>query len=329
MNSIRLAPLGVVATCLCSTVSVAHEATKIADDQHTSHWPQKQITKEIRCTDNPQALRNALNKTYNSQSVRFVISGECRGPIKIQRSGIEIVNDSGLSGSLRVRARDKGVGSAILIESSSVKLDNFNIDVPNDVVAVEAKANATLTLNHITTNAKAAEQTPFYQFVVKDNSTAYLSELSSNTVGIYNSSYANFIEDCDQIKVDVYDTSAGYSKSENHFRSVQVAGNGYFLADDESHINLLMVWSKGAAEINNESSVDELQMGGQSLFAAYKNSTISGPYSLWGNVVFELEHSKAYNWKALSKPNSIIAGHNATVNGVFYPDWQWTGQDSK
>lgn len=56
-----------------------------------------------------------------------------------------------------------------------------------------------------------------------------------------------------------------------------------------------MVWGKALAEVNRESTVAQLQMGGQTLFAAYRNSSITGPYFLYGNVVFELEHSTASN----------------------------------
>ncbi|KZN54800.1 hypothetical protein N474_17360 [Pseudoalteromonas luteoviolacea CPMOR-2] len=329
MKPVKNIQLCMVATCIFSSASIAQVSVEQGENSSLQQQTKAQIDISVQCTDRPNALRRALNKIYNAKNVTFTISGECYGPIQINQDGISIVNDAGMSGSLRVRPNNADAESAILIKSSSAKLDNFNIDVPNDVVAVTAKANATVEINHITTNAKAHSKTPFYQFIVTDNSTAYLSNQSGNSVGVYNSSYTSFVEDCDQNTVEVYDTSAGYSKSENHFNSVQVAGNGYFLADDESHISTLKIWSKGAAEINNESTVGELQMGGQSLFAAYKNSAISGPYFLWGNVVFELEHSKAYNWKAVTKPNSIIAGNNATVNGEFYPNWSWTGQDKK
>ncbi|TMO67186.1 hypothetical protein CWC19_14620 [Pseudoalteromonas aurantia] len=74
-----------------------------------------------------------------------------------------------------------------------------------------------------------------------------------------------------------------------------MSGNGYFLGDNKTHVESLMVWGKALAEVNRESTVAQLQMGGQTLFAAYRNSSITGPYFLYGNVVFELEHSTASN----------------------------------
>ncbi|MCF2855867.1 hypothetical protein L1286_00160 [Pseudoalteromonas sp. SMS1] len=329
MKTPKTLKLGVVATCLYCSGVTAH-IPQVQTDIHTTHQDlNKTIKMAVYCTDNPNALRHALNRRYAAENVKLVISGECQGPLEITRDGISIVNDRGRSGSLRILPDSDDVTSAILVKTSSATLENFNIDVPAGVVAVTAQANATVELKHITTNAKALDETPFYQFVITDNSTAYLSQQSGSSVGVYNSSYTSFVEDCDQITLEVYDTSSGYSKSENHFKSVQVSGNGYFLGDDESRINTLKIWSKGAAEINDESRVGELQMGGQSLFAAYKQSVISGPYYLWGNVVFELEHSSAYNWVAVTKPNSIIQGHNATVNGELYPDWSWVGQAKK
>jgi hypothetical protein len=70
-------------------------------------------------------------------------------------------------------------------------------------------------------------------------------------------------------------------------------------------------------------------MGGQTMFAAYNNSSVSGPYSIYGNVIFELEHSSATNWTTLDKPQTVFIGHNAIVNKTHYPGWSWNGQDGK
>ncbi|MBD1583122.1 hypothetical protein [Pseudoalteromonas sp. S16_S37] len=109
------------------------------------------------------------------------------------------------------------------------------------------------------------------------------------------SSVAEFAQDNKQIVLNVLDTSNAHSNKLNHFSSVQTSGNAYFLSDNQTHIDVLMIWSKSAVDINNESSVGQLMMGGQTLFAAFSNSRISGPYGIYGNVVFELENSSAEN----------------------------------
>ncbi|WP_157669633.1 hypothetical protein [Chitinibacter sp. GC72] len=67
-------------------------------------------------------------------------------------------------------------------------------------------------------------------------------------------------------------------------------------------------------------------MGGQTLFAAYAKSTVTGPYGIYGNVVFELNEPSAKCWPKLDKPHSLFVGNNATVNGMLYPSWSWIGQ---
>ncbi|ESP93444.1 hypothetical protein [Pseudoalteromonas luteoviolacea] len=304
----------------------AHKEQGIIDT-NTQQELVANITLNLDCQAHPEALQRAVSFNYLAQTVKFVVSGECAGPIEIKNSRFEIINDAGRTGSIRVKQDQEHVQqSAVLVQSGSVVLSNINIDVPNDMPAVELKANSVGQLKHVTTNAKSASEDSFQQFLVTDNSTAYFESFSGNSVGVYGSSYAEFTKATDQIELKVFDTSSAKSNDKNHFSSVQVAGNGYFLADNQSNINLLMVWSKGAAEINNKSRVGEIMMGGQTHFAAYKESTIAGPYGIWGNVVFELEHSTAYNWKAVDKPYSIIIGNNANVNGKFYPGWSWTGQ---
>ncbi|KZN45574.1 hypothetical protein [Pseudoalteromonas luteoviolacea] len=287
----------------------------------------KRLDLNIDCNEDPTALSQAVEKAYLAKSVQFTVSGVCNGPISIVQSHFEIQNDEGRTGSIRVRHNQEYTQkSAVLVEASDFVLKNINIDVPNHMSAVELKANSLVKFDHVTTNAKSAEDAAFLQFSVTDNSTAYFKNMSGNSIGVYGSSYVEFNKHTDQMRLEIYDTSAGQSTDSNHFKSVQVAGNGYFLADNKSNISQLMIWSKGAAEINNRSRAGEIMMGGQSHFAAYKESTVAGPYSLWGNVVFELEHSKAYNWKAVDKPLSIIIGNNANVNGKLYPGWSWTGQ---
>ncbi|SFD07958.1 hypothetical protein [Pseudoalteromonas denitrificans] len=282
---------------------------------------------KINCSRKSTALKNTLKrKAWSAEKVKLVISGECQGPLLIDRHGIEITNDADRSGSIKVT--DNNIAnSAIVIKSASVNLSNFNIDVPVGMIAVTVKANSTANFDHITTNAKSDSETAFSQFVITDNSSSYFANLSGNQLMIAGGSFSDFTVGNDQLTINITDTSTARSSAENQFDSVQVSGNGYFLADNRTHIDLLMIWSKAAVEINQESAVGHLMMGGQTLFAAYKNSTIIGPYNIWGNVVFELEHSSADNWKAIDKPHSIISGNNATVNGIHYPQWSWSGQD--
>ncbi|KZN60145.1 hypothetical protein N473_24515 [Pseudoalteromonas luteoviolacea CPMOR-1] len=326
MKSNRLIKLAFLSfTALSTQQTVAHQAPTVFDNDE--YEIEKHLNLDIDCGEDANALQNALDKAYSAQVVQLTVSGECTAPLHIQHGRFEIINDVGSTGSIRVRHNQEYLQkSAILLSSSNVVFKNINIDVPSDMPAVELKANSVAKFNHISTNAKSPNDSSFLQFLIKDNSSAYFEKMSGNSVGVYGSSFVEFSKQSDQIKLEVYDTSAAQSAQNNHFRSVQVAGNGYFLGDNQSNVNLLMIWSKGAAEINNKSRVGEIMMGGQSHFAAYKESIVAGPYSLWGNVVFELEHSTAYNWKAVEKPYSIIIGNNAHVNGKLYPGWSWTGQ---
>ncbi|MEI8593517.1 hypothetical protein [Photobacterium sp. Hal280] len=281
----------------------------------------------LNCHRQPDTLKKVLEKkTWLADKITITISGHCRGPLLIDQSGIEITSDGARSGAI-VLNQQPASGAAIVIQSAAVTLRDIDISVPVDIPAVLAKANSSVTLDKVTTDATSSTDTPLEQFVVSESSSLTLTNMTGNAIRVAGNSFADFKQSNQLHTLNVSDTSSAQSSAANQFNSVQVSGNGYFLADNGTQINVLMIWSKAAVDINRESSVAHLMMGGQTLFGAYRNSSITGPYDLWGNVVFELEHSTAENWKAVDKPHSIISGNNATVNGVLYPGWSWTGQD--
>ncbi|WP_120512600.1 hypothetical protein [Photobacterium salinisoli] len=281
----------------------------------------------LNCHRNPDALKKILEKkTGLTDKMTITLSGHCLGPLLIDQNGIEITNDDSHSGAIVLNLQPPA-GAAIVIQSAAVTLRDINISVPIDVPAVLAKANSSVTLDKVTTDAASSTETPLEQFIVSESSSLALTNMAGNAIRVAGNSFADFKQSNQLHTLNVSDTSSAQSSAANQFNSVQVSGNGYFLADNGTQINVLMIWSKAAVDINRQSSVAHLMMGGQTLFGAYRNSSITGPYDLWGNVVFELEHSTADNWKAVDKPHSIISGNNATVNGVLYPGWSWTGQD--
>ncbi|WP_311567326.1 hypothetical protein [Photobacterium arenosum] len=282
----------------------------------------------INCHRRPHALKSALeNRIWLAGPIKITITGHCQGPLLIDQSGIEITSDGAHGGAI-VLDQQVQPSAAIIIQSAAVTLRDVHISVPVDVPAVLAKANSSVTLDNVTTDATSTTDTPLEQFTVSESSSLTVTNMTGNAIRVAGNSFADFKDSNQLHTLNVSDTSSAQSSAANQFNSVQVSGNGYFLGDNGTQINMLMIWSKAAVDINRQSSVAHLMMGGQTLFGAYRNSSITGPYDLWGNVVFELEHSTADNWKAVDKPHSIISGNNATVNGVLYPGWSWTGQDS-
>ncbi|KAF7774420.1 hypothetical protein PCIT_a0866 [Pseudoalteromonas citrea] len=286
----------------------------------------------VNCHDDPQALQKAIyNSRWSVQRSQFAIAGECYGPIIIDKRDIEVSNDAPYSGSITLNpshiSSELSTTEVVKISNSTVALTNIAIKMNDIPRAVTVTKNSVVTLNNISGSVKPTAEKVTYPFVVTDNSTTYVSNSTGAGFEVSGSSVMQFDSENNGHFLNVLDTSVARSVSQNQFESVQVSGNTYFLGDNKTHIESLMVWSKASAEVNRESSVAQLQMGGQTLFAAYRNSSISGPYSLYGNVVFELEHSSASNWVSVDKPQSILLGNNAIVNGTLYPSWSWAGQD--
>lgn len=312
----------ILATALLSlsTGILANEMSMNATDKATPSI-------KLNCSNNPKALKNALERKFrDSDKQRFVISGECHGPLLIENSGVEIIGNPRQPATLLVQ-QASNQDAAILIRSANVKLSNFNIAVPTGLNAVTAKANATVSVDEITTNAQSDWSIPRAQFVATDSSSLFLANQKGTAVLIIGASSVDFEAGNSAIELDVRDTSAAKSSGMgNHFKRVQLSANAYLLADNQTRIDALGIWGKAAAEITRESNVAELAMGGQTLFAAYANSSVSGPYGIYGNVVFELNESSAKCWPKLDKPHSLFVGKNAKVNNTLYPDWSWAGQ---
>ncbi|UXY16264.1 hypothetical protein N8I74_04385 [Chitiniphilus purpureus] len=284
----------------------------------------------INCANEPMALKKAVEKkVWADEKVKFVISGECQGPLRIDRHGVEIISDPTRPGTVRV-SQPTGDQSAILVQSGSARLANFHINVPLGMAAVTAQANSSVEIDRITTNAKADWNVPLAQFNVTDSSSLFLANLNSapdgNDVLVIGASSAEFKAGNELITLDVRDTSMAKSSAPNRFKAVQTSANGYFLADHKTRVDALAIWGKSSVEITRESSVGKLDMGGQTQFAAYGNSSVSGPYGIYGNVIIELNHSSATEWYTVNNPHAMFIGNNATVNEVFYPSWSWAGQ---
>ncbi|AZZ95732.1 hypothetical protein [Pseudoalteromonas sp. R3] len=283
----------------------------------------------VNCHNDPQALRRMLDYLHSlSLEMTVEFSGLCEGPLLIERDGLT------LTGSAQERATISLHGSnqqqtAIVVSSAVSSLRNFTIDTSDKTKALRIEANSTVTIDGLKTAYIFNPKAPFYPFVTDDNSTLFAKNQNSFQLQVSGSSAVNLMEGNRQVALNVLDTSMARTTSSNQFDDVEVSGNAYFLGDNKSSIKLLKIWSKAVAEVDNQSTVREIMMGGQTLFAAYNQSSISGPYWLWGNVVFELKNASASGWQSVDKPNSIISGLNATVNGTFYPDWDWHGQDGQ
>ncbi|MCP5078708.1 MAG: hypothetical protein GY951_11720 [Psychromonas sp.] len=347
MKQVKLVKLGAVVLCSTLLLPTAVNAESIFDSWFKPHhatnkikFQLNKIKKEMQslkqtkllkvkvdCEDTQQALKNALEKqAYAAENVRFIISGECQGPLLVGRSGIEIVNNRDSSGSIVVS--DSNATEGILVRNGSLKIKDLTINVPADIQAVSATANSVLELNNVQTNAHSSEgAAAFSHYQARANSSLYATSMEKVTFAINGSSYAEFLAGNSGLMLNIADTSTALSDAANSFNAVQVAGNGYFMADKQTQVELLMIWSKGAATAVDNSVIGEVQMGGQTMFAAYAGSTVNGPYGIWGNVIFEIDHSTANNWTSVDKPHSIISGNNATINGTTYEGWGWSGQD--
>ncbi|MCO7189075.1 MULTISPECIES: hypothetical protein [unclassified Pseudoalteromonas] len=283
----------------------------------------------VNCHNNPQALKRILDYLHSlSLEMTVVFSGQCEGPILIERDGLSLSGSSPDNATISLHSSHQQQ-TAIVISSAVSSLRNFTIDTPDKIRALRIEANATVTIDGLKTAYVFNPKAPFYPFVADDNSTLFAKNQSNFQLQVSGSSVANLMQGNQQIALNILDTSMARTTSSNQFDDVEVSGNGYFLGDNQSSITLLKIWSKAVAEVDNQSTVKEIMMGGQTLFAAYNQSSIAGPYWLWGNVVFELKNSTASGWQSVDKPNSIISGLNATVNGTFYPDWDWRGQDGQ
>jgi hypothetical protein len=83
----------------------------------------------------------------------------------------------------------------------------------------------------------------------------FLTNLTRADALIIGASSADFEAGNTQITLDVRDTSSAKSSGEgNKFSNVQVSANGYFLADNKTHIEKLAIWGKASVEITRESS---------------------------------------------------------------------------
>lgn len=336
----KLSKLASAAIILFS-VALATQTTTYAENQNRTADRLKEVTRygakrfvksrsiAINCKRKPLALKKAIEKkAFAAETVRFIIFGECLGPIRVDRTNIEIVNNKKATGSILVKEFEDEE-SAISVEAGTAKLKGFDIKVPAGLKAVLATSNAFVTLDNITTNAQHPDSPDaiFRQYQARGNSTFHVKNISNVIFSIHGSSYAEFQEGNTGISMEIADTSTALSNDANTFNAVEVSGNGYFRADKKSRVGKLMIWSKAAAVAVDNTIIDEIMMGGQTLFAAYQGSTVNGPYGIWGNVVFELEHSTANNWVKVNKPHAILSGNNATVNGKTYPGWSWSGQD--
>ncbi|WP_380226781.1 hypothetical protein [Jeongeupia naejangsanensis] len=287
----------------------------------------KMVRVKVDCANDSKALKNALEKkAWNADKVRFVISGECNGPLVIDRNGFEVVGDAHKPAAVRISQSNREQ-AAILIQSASARFANFNVDVPGGTAAIKAKANASVTVDRITTNAQSDWAAPMAQLVATDSSSLFLANLSGSEVLVIGGSTVEFESGNTRTTLDVRDTSTAKSGHANEFSNVQLSANAYLLADNRTRIDTLGIWGKASVEIDRDSRVGQLGMGGQTMFAAYRNSSVSGPYAIYGNVVIEINNSTATGWKTVSNPHAMFIGSNATVNNQLYPDWSWSGQD--
>ncbi|WP_148713638.1 hypothetical protein [Chitinolyticbacter meiyuanensis] len=282
----------------------------------------------INCARDPQALKAALERrSGDAEKLRFVVAGECQGPLRITQGSVDIVGDAGQPGAIRITQPGEQE-AAILVRAASARLANLNILVPVGAAAIKAKANATVEIDRVTTNAQSDWGAPRGQFVVTDSSSVFFTNQVAAEVLVVGGSSAEFEAGNSQTVLDIRDTSAVKSSGNgNHFKSAVLSANGYFLADNQARIDALAIWGKASAEVTRASRVGTIDMGGQTLFAAYLNSSVTGPYGIYGNVVFELEHSTATGWKTVNNPHAMFIGNEANVNGTVYPGWSWSGQD--
>ncbi|XZG71652.1 hypothetical protein ACTSKR_07280 [Chitinibacteraceae bacterium HSL-7] len=304
--------------------------TAYADDELAVATHKDGGIKQVRvnCDTKPEALKRLVEKkNWEADQLRLVISGVCQGPIAITRSGIEIISDSSRAGSIVV-AEGSTARAGVEVVSANSKLAALKIQVPDGLAAVVARGNATVTIDGVTTTAKTDWSVPRGQFVVTDSSQAYLSNLSDVTTLVIGASNADFGAGNSGIGLTVRDTSSVRSSAGSQFAAVELSANAYLLADHQTHVEDLGVWGKASAEITRGSSVARLGMGGQTQFAAYEGSKVTGPYGIYGNVVFEVNKSSLKDWNHVANPHILYVGFNANVNGQLYPDWSWAGQGS-
>jgi len=272
---------------------------------------------KVDCDSSPMALQKALLRKPN-KDIKVLISGKCEGPVMIDRSR-EV--------TLQSATGDKAVlTSEITITGSKVILKNLHFDTDNHKI-INIEHNSTVAIENLTSQFHygLAEQKPHIQ--VLGNSSLMVSKQRAMDFRVRGSSYAQFNKGNQLLSLIISDTSSVLAKAASEFEKIDLWGNAHLETNDSVSITALSLFGQSSAEILS-GQVSSLTLGGRTMFAAYQNSTLTGPYTFYtNNYIFEIVESSLNNWSSQTHPNALIIGSNAHVNGNTYEGWSWSGQD--
>ncbi|MDO6528017.1 hypothetical protein Q4519_20285 [Motilimonas sp. 1_MG-2023] len=287
---------------------------------------EKYKTIKVNCQKSPLALQKALAKKHN-KSLKLVIAGTCSGPIEINRTGKTILQSSSREKAVITMTDDLNSPYAITVNSSNVTLANLHFNLPNHNRMLSINHNGVVHAERLTSGFHQGDTQQKPHIHLLGNSSLIAEYLQGVDIRVRGNSYAQFDKGNQLLSLIISDTSATLAKNASEFEQIQVWGNGHLESNDGVSISNLALYGQSSAEVLN-SQVDTLTLGGRTMFAAYENSTVTGPYSFYtNNYIFEIVSSSLNNWTSQSHPNALISGFNATVNGTTYPDWSWSGED--
>ncbi|TMP27758.1 hypothetical protein CWB99_13790 [Pseudoalteromonas rubra] len=148
----------------------------------------------VNCHNDPQALRRMLDYLHSlSLEMTVEFSGQCDGPILIERDGITLTGSAQDNATISLHASHQQK-TAIVVSSAVSSLRNFTIDTPDKARVLRIEANATVTIDGLKTAYVFNPKAPFYPFVTDDNSTLFARNQNSFQLRVSGSSVANLMD---------------------------------------------------------------------------------------------------------------------------------------
>ncbi len=319
MKHIKVKPL-VLALTGMTTVLLSH-----ASFAEKADGEKFKVTK-VNCQKSPQALQQALDKNQ-TKALKLIIAGTCAGPIEINRTGKTILQGSSKKQAVISMPDSAEAQYAMTVNSSHATLANLHFDLANHNRMLSVNHNGVAHVAKLTSGFHQGDTQQKPHINVLGNSSLIAEYLQGVDIRVRGNSYAQFDKGNQLLSLIISDTSATLAKNASEFEAIQLWGNGHLETNDGVSISNLAIYGQSSAEVLS-SQVSTLTLGGRTMFAAYENSTVTGPYNFYtNNYVFEIVSSSLNNWTSQAHPNAHISGSNATVNGITYPDWSWIGQD--
>lgn len=281
----------------------------------------------VQCGKDPLALKKYLASSAKEKNAELLVFGNCKGSILLNGFSNLTLRGGGDSATIVGESSDTSV-VVIDIRSANVVLENLTFSHAQAQTAVRASLNSNVFLNQVASHIDKPSDAFSPSYSANSNSNIIVTGMDGGMFRASTSSHIDFQAGNKNIQVLVTDNSVVDAAS-SHFTAVQTWGNGYFYSGEKSAIDKLQIYSKGTVEVSN-TEVKHLEMTGSNLFGAYYGSKVSGPFFLTGKgIIFEIDGSILENWQGIDNPNAQIGGHDASINGIEFKGWSWTGEVPK